>query len=505
MNTLNLDCLKKEHIGKVYGSLEILDVFRSDSNVVTFKCKCACGNIKEVPYRQVIRGCVKSCGCRKFTAKRLNIDDLKIEYVGNQINWLSIIDVFRDSVSGTVKFKCKCRCGNIKDFSKKALLGKHAPISCGCYSTSKEKSEAQRQYYADHPEAVVRMSEKRKQWAKENPEKCKAVGKHNSELYDKDPSRRAAVGKRILQWRKDNPDKARELAAAHSKWFYENQDLVKEASDKRVKYLKDHPEIEISRRDSISKWAKENPAKIADIANQNKTIALKKRACTDYSALLSIIEPSYIDRLKSGSIKAGDLIETKCPCCGNYAQHKVSNVFVLSRADLKGSSAAPLCKECHIKLTSSLTSKYEDEIANIVSTFYSGTCIRNDRSILNGKELDLYYSEKKIAIEFNGAYWHSTEIKPDGYHYKKYATCRQHGILLVSIFENIWLSRKNEIIDYLHDLFDSRDNALSFTKEGYMDNNFPSPNTKTDNSHIDDITFYESLTIQTCGYSIILY
>ena len=221
--------------------------------------------------------------------------------------------------------------------------------------------------------------------------------------------------------------------------------------------------------------------------------------------MLDIIEPSYIDRLKSGGIKAGDLIETKCPCCGKYAPHAINHVFVISKANFKSASGASLCKECHIKLTSSLTSKYEDEIANIVSTFYNGACVRNDRSVLNGKELDLYYPDKKIAIEFNGAYWHSTELKPDDYHYNKYIACKQRGISLVSIFENTWLSRKNEIIDYLRDLFYGIDNALSFTKEGYMDNNFPSPNAKTDNSHIDDVIYYEHLTIQTCGYSIILY
>lgn len=501
---LDLDILKKEYIGKIYGSLEILDVFRNDDNAITFRCKCACGNIKEVPYRRVISGSTKSCGCRKSTAKRLNIDDLKIEYVGKQINWLSIVDIFRDSVSGVVKFKCKCRCGNIKDIPKKIILGKNAPISCGCYSTSKEKSEAQRQYYANHPDTVAKMSEKRKQWAKENPEKCKAVGKHNSELYDKEPSRRAAVGKRILQWRKDNPDKAKASAAAHSKWFDENQDLVKEASDKRVQYLKDHPEIELSRRENISKWAKENPEKVADIANRNSAIALEKRANADYSVLFDIVEPSYIDRLKSGNIKAGDLIETKCPCCGKYAPHAINHIFVISRADFKSASGAPLCKECHVKLTSNLSSKYEDEIADIVNTFYNGKCIRNDRSVLNGKELDLYYPEKKIAIEFNGAYWHSTEIKPDGYHYSKYIMCKQRGILLVSIFENVWLSHKSDIVEYLHDLFDSRDNIFSFTKEGYMNNNFPSPSTKVDDSHIDDTIFYENLTIQTCGYSMII-
>ena len=502
MNRINIDTLKNEYIGKVFGSLEVQDILRDDNNFVVFRCKCTCGNIKDIPYKRVIRGHTKSCGCRSSTAKRLDVSAIKREYVGKQINWLTIEDVFRDEISGFVLFRCKCRCGNIRDVSKKVLLGKRAPISCGCYKRSEERSVSQKQYYKDHPECILKISEKRKRWAKENPEKCKAVGKHNSELYDKEPSRRLAVGKRISQWCKDNTDRVKELADARSKWFDENPDLVKAASDKRVQYLRDHPEIELARRSNISKWAKENPEKVNDIANKNANIALEKRSNTDYSVLFSIVKPSYISKLKSGNIKAGDLIETKCPCCGKYAPHSINNIFVISRANFKGPSGAPLCKECHIKLTSSLTSKYEQELMDYISEFYLGECIQNDRNILNGKELDLYYPKKKIAIEFNGDYWHSEEFKDKNYHYNKFKECRDKDILLVSIFESKWASRKDDIKRYLVDLFNDKENKLSFERDNYMNNNYPSFEREVD---IDDITddFYafKDVKVYTCGYS----
>lgn len=62
----------------------------------------------------------------------------------------------------------------------------------------------------------------------------------------------------------------------------------------------------------------------------------------------------------------------------------------------------------------------------------------SNRKILHGKELDIYIPKKKIAIEFNGVYWHSTAIKSKKYHVDKYKECELHGIQLISIWED-WI------------------------------------------------------------------
>jgi rubrerythrin len=69
---------------------------------------------------------------------------------------------------------------------------------------------------------------------------------------------------------------------------------------------------------------------------------------------------------------------------------------------------------------------------------------RHDRAVLNGKELDFYFPEKKIALEFNGLYWHS-EIsgkKNRRYHLNKTNGCLFHGIQLIHILENEWRDHK---------------------------------------------------------------
>lgn len=53
-------------------------------------------------------------------------------------------------------------------------------------------------------------------------------------------------------------------------------------------------------------------------------------------------------------------------------------------------------------------------------------------------ELDLYIPEKKIAIEFNGVYYHSEKFVERNYHYNKYKSCWEKGIQLLQIWEDDW-------------------------------------------------------------------
>lgn len=61
-----------------------------------------------------------------------------------------------------------------------------------------------------------------------------------------------------------------------------------------------------------------------------------------------------------------------------------------------------------------------------------------DRKILKGKELDLYFPDHKLAIEFNGTYWHSSALKDKYYHQNKTIECVKQGIRLIHIFEYEW-------------------------------------------------------------------
>ena len=70
----------------------------------------------------------------------------------------------------------------------------------------------------------------------------------------------------------------------------------------------------------------------------------------------------------------------------------------------------------------------------------------HDRKILGGKELDIVLPSQRIAIEYNGLYYHSTATGKDAnYHVNKLNNTLQHGYQLFNIFEkmdnlDIWKS-----------------------------------------------------------------
>jgi len=58
-------------------------------------------------------------------------------------------------------------------------------------------------------------------------------------------------------------------------------------------------------------------------------------------------------------------------------------------------------------------------------------------------ELDLKIGNK-IAIEYDGLYWHNDDVKEDHkYHLNKTLRCEQENIQLIHIFENEWNSKKD--------------------------------------------------------------
>lgn len=97
------------------------------------------------------------------------------------------------------------------------------------------------------------------------------------------------------------------------------------------------------------------------------------------------------------------------------------------------------------------SSKGEKELYDFVSSIYDGLIHRGSRSIIPPKELDIYIPEKKIAIEFNGLYWHSENMlsartkNAKNYHYDKWKACRDAGIQLITVWEDEWRD-KPEIV-----------------------------------------------------------
>lgn len=97
----------------------------------------------------------------------------------------------------------------------------------------------------------------------------------------------------------------------------------------------------------------------------------------------------------------------------------------------------------------------ESKLADYVKNIYSRTIKLNDRTVLEGKELDIYLPERNLAVEFNGLYWHSdianlpkctvpskeTKDFARVRHLEKTNACKEKGIKLIHIFEDDWVYR----------------------------------------------------------------
>ena len=130
----------------------------------------------------------------------------------------------------------------------------------------------------------------------------------------------------------------------------------------------------------------------------------------------------------------------KCVKCGEEFEQKIYNTNHLHKI----AEAVPRCMKCYPFVSG--FSREEKEVLDFVKSIYSGEVIENDRSIITPYELDIYIPEKKVAIEFDGIYWHSdaNEIGAD-YHSMKTRMCAENGIRLIHVFENEW-SLKQEIV-----------------------------------------------------------
>jgi hypothetical protein len=87
--------------------------------------------------------------------------------------------------------------------------------------------------------------------------------------------------------------------------------------------------------------------------------------------------------------------------------------------------------------------KTQNEIATWINSL--GFNFKPDVAILDGKELDLYDPEQKLALEFCGLYWHnenSPEPRTRSYHHDKWKRCRDKGIQLLTIFDDEWRDRR---------------------------------------------------------------
>jgi len=140
----------------------------------------------------------------------------------------------------------------------------------------------------------------------------------------------------------------------------------------------------------------------------------------------------------SGYTKSSSNVLITCKKHGEFVQKAANHV-----------NASQGCPKCTHRV-----SKGEQEIFDYLLNELNITVVQSDRGILEGLELDIVSHDKKIAIEYNGLYYHSERSGKDKhYHISKTQACEQLGYRLVHIWEDEWLYNKGKIKNYLKHLF----------------------------------------------------
>lgn len=111
------------------------------------------------------------------------------------------------------------------------------------------------------------------------------------------------------------------------------------------------------------------------------------------------------------------------------------------------------CPKC-----SNIISKGEEEI---ISTLNCNDVTTHNRSILCGKEIDIYIPSLKLGIEYDGLRWHSEIFNKDtNYHLSKTEECERQGIRLIHIFEDEWQYKRDIVKSRLLNLIGKTPNKI---------------------------------------------
>lgn len=117
--------------GQTFGRLTVIEKGHKGREWY-WKCRCECGNEKEVMGSTLRRGKCKSCGCLKIESDKKPKGNV-INMVGQKFGHLTVIARDGSDGRGEAKWLCECDCENHSQIS---VLGSNLrtghTISCGC-------------------------------------------------------------------------------------------------------------------------------------------------------------------------------------------------------------------------------------------------------------------------------------------------------------------------------------------------------------------------------------
>ena len=258
---------------------------------------------------------------------------------------------------------------------------------------------------------------------------------------------------------------------AHREFYADPINVVAATNKNKLAKIKNHGQATYNNRakakeTTLIKYGVENPYNIESVREKNKLSIIKK---TDNKTYLTNGYKRFRDYINTrhnftlltpceeyNGIRQKDAHVYMFKC--NSCDHVVSKKFYHG----KGLS----CEKC-FPVSPAFVSGEEQEVFNFIRNELGVTDgIQGDRSFINPFEIDMLFHSYKIAIEYNGLFWHS-ELggnKHKNYHRDKLKLINARGYRLISIFSDEWNNKKNIVKSRLRHVF-GKNNGVYYARK----------------------------------------
>jgi len=332
---------------------------------------------------------------RKVIVKKLEIT----------VNNYSIIEkIFRNKIFKTLKI------------NDNFILSKRDKIIFICYKCKKELIESF--FYNEkflEKNIICHSCNKKKmfleKYGMENPSQLQEIKEKKKETC------LARYGvENPSQLQKTKEKKKETCLARYGVEYYINRNKCKKTC--LMKYGIEHYTNNNKRNKTIeNKYNVKNSFQIKSVKEKNK-IKILSKSFDKYFKLENIIPLFTIEKYLKKENKYDKFI-WQCKTCNTEFEGYYEN------------GKEPRCPTC-FPYTKSIR---EQELSNWCKIL--GEVIENDRTIIKPYEIDIYLPDYKLAIEYNGLYWHSIKfIQDKWYHQRKVELAYRQGIRLLHVWEH---------------------------------------------------------------------
>lgn len=248
----------------------------------------------------------------------------------------------------------------------------------------------------------------------------------------------------------------------------ENKEIAKKMIDTCAKDP-DHwkKRNEKSKQTCLEKYGVENAYNIEKVKNKS-LMTRREKLFNSFNSFKDKWVPLFsLNEFKKVNIKT-EFLKYFCKECNNEFSYCFGDKKILINSLLPKN--IPSCPNCNNYKHGQ--SKNEIDVLKFIEHNYKGEILVNTKKFTNPYELDIVIPEKNLAIEFNGNYWHSLQVRPNKfYHLNKTKLCEKSNLNLFHIFEFDWIDKikqniiKNMILERLDIIKHIKNNEIKILND----------------------------------------